>query len=54
MRLDEAVLCGLFGIGGRAGEEIGGAEGDLGMAAHKVLVGGGVAALGTRDELTVG
>src|SRR5262249_42726460 len=51
VRLDEPVLRGLLGVGGVAGEQVGGAEGDPLVQAHELLVGGCVAALRALDEL---
>ncbi len=51
--LEEAVLGGLVGVGGAAGDEVGGAKRDLGMAVDELLEGVDIPARGTRDELRV-
>jgi hypothetical protein len=53
MRLEEAVLRGLLGVAGAAGDEVRGAKGDLGMAVDELFVGIDVPARRARDELRV-
>ena len=51
--LDEAVLRGVLGVGGVAGDEVRGAEGDPLVCLHDLLVRVHVAALGALDELAL-
>ena len=53
VRLDEGILCNIVGLGGVAGDQVGGAKGNLLSASHERLVGEGVAPLRPGDELTV-
>jgi hypothetical protein len=50
-RLHEAVLGGLLGLGGRAGDQVRGSKRDRLVLLHEGLVRSGVAALRERDEL---
>ena len=50
-RLDEAVLRGLLGVGGVAGDHVGRAEGDALVCVHELLVGVRVAALRAADQV---
>src|SRR6266511_3263057 len=49
-RLDEALLGRVFGVGGRARDDVGGAKRDLLVALHDLLIGGRIAALRACDE----
>src|SRR6266511_226247 len=54
VRLHEAVLGSLFGVGGVAGDEPCGTEGDALVCAHEFLVSGRVSPLRAGDELRFG
>ena len=51
VRLHEGVLHGLLGVGGRASDDVCGAEGDPLVLADELFVGVEIPALGARDEL---
>src|SRR5438132_860287 len=50
VRLDETLLRRVLGVGGGPGDDVGGAESDLLIAFHDLLIGGRVAAHGARDQ----
>jgi hypothetical protein len=49
-RLDEALLGGVLGLGGVAGDQVSGAEGDPLVAANECLVRGDVTVFGASDQ----
>ena len=51
VRLDERLLGGVLGVGGRSGDHVGGAVGDVLVLLHEALVGPRVAAPRTRDPV---
>jgi hypothetical protein len=51
--LHEPVLGGVFGLGGRSGDHVGGPEGDLLVMAHDLLIGGRIPALGACKQLGI-
>src|SRR5207245_9287295 len=52
-RLHEALLRGVFGVRGRARDDVSGAERDLLVALHDLLVGGLITALGACDQVWI-
>ena len=50
-RLDKAFLSGILGVSRGTRDDVGGAESDLLVALHDLLVGGRIAALGACDQV---
>ena len=50
---DEAFLGGVFRFGGRPRDHVGGPESNLLIAAHDLLIGGRIPALGASEQLGI-